>query len=391
MAALDGIEIWPLLSFVIFLVFFVLLAVRVLIMRKKHVEYLSNLPLKAWFILPALGLSTLSATAQETAAAITETTETTVGEHFGMSDDLWGILLMTSALLLTFMILGANSILKNIVAIRMKEAGKLKSVGLPIIASVIVLSDSVFWGLIATNLFFIGYLLLILRNIRIFSEDLNPKKEVASNVEAAPAKETAWSRIWKKLNAHVDIEEEQDVMTDHAYDGIYELDNRLPPWWLWGFYISIVFAVIYVFNYHILGYTPLQEEEYENEMVMAQAEVEAYLISKALNVDESTVEYLPNEERLSSGKKIYDAVCVVCHAADGGGGVGPNLTDDYYLHGCEIGDIFKTIKYGVPAKGMRAWNTDYSPVEIQNVATYIKSLQGTTPLSPKDPQGVKAE
>ena len=236
-----------------------------------------------------------------------------------------------------------------------------------------------------------GYLLLILRNIRIFSEELNPKKEKTKSAEEVPAKETAWSRLWKKLNAHVDIEEEADLLTDHAYDGIKELDNKLPPWWLYGFYLSMVFSVIYIFNYHVLGYTPLQAEEYENEMTMAQAEVEAYLISKALNVDESTVEYLPTEERLKAGKKIYDAVCVVCHSADGGGGVGPNLTDDYYLHGSDIGDIFKTVKYGVPAKGMRAWNTDYSPVEIQNVSTYIKSLQGTTPLSPKNPQGVKAE
>lgn len=389
MAALEGIEIWPLLSFVIFFLFFVLLAVRVIIMRKSHVEYLSNLPLKAWFLLPVLGYSTLSANAQEAAAALTETTET-VGEHFGMSDDLWGILLLTSAFLLTFMILGANSILKNIVAIRMKRAKELKAVGLPILATMIVMSDSVFWGLVTANIFFMGYLLLILRNIRIFSEDLNPKKE-APAAEQAPRKETAWGRLWKRLNAHVEIEEEADILTDHAYDGIKELDNRLPPWWLWGFYLSMAFSVIYIFNYHILGYTPLQAEEYENEMTLAQAEVEAYLISKALNVDESTVEYIPSDERLGAGKKIFDAACVVCHSADGGGGVGPNLTDDYFLHGGEIGEIFKTIKYGVPAKGMRAWNTDYSPVEIQNVATYIKSLQGTTPLNPKDPQGVKAE
>jgi cytochrome c oxidase cbb3-type subunit 3 len=196
-----------------------------------------------------------------------------------------------------------------------------------------------------------------------------------------------WAVIWQKLNAHESLEKETDMLLDHAYDGIQELDNRLPPWWLYGFYVSIFAGVIYLFNYHIFGYSPLMDQAYEIEMAEAQAATEAYLASLALNVDERTVEFVWDAGRLSQGAGLFDKHCKACHAADGGGGVGPNLTDNYWLHGGQISDLFSTIKYGVPAKGMKAWKADLTPTEIQNVATYILSLNGTTPAAPKDPQG----
>jgi cytochrome c oxidase cbb3-type subunit 3 len=135
----------------------------------------------------------------------------------------------------------------------------------------------------------------------------------------------------------------------------------------------------------------LSAEAYEISMQEAEDEVNAYLASMALNVDEHSVEYLLDDARIANGRSLFNKHCVACHAMDGGGGVGPNLTDAYWLHGGEIADVFKTVKYGVPAKGMRSWRTDLTPTEIQNVSTFILTLQGTTPLQPKDPQGDFAE
>ena len=111
----------------------------------------------------------------------------------------------------------------------------------------------------------------------------------------------------------------------------------------------------------------------------------------ANKVDENTVVYLTDATSLGEGKKIFTTICAACHLADGGGSVGPNLTDDYWLHGGGIKDIFKTIKYGWPEKGMKSWKDDYTPVQIAQLASYVKSLHGTKPGKPKEPQGVLYE
>ena len=398
MTTLEGIEIWPLLSFAIFFVFFVILAVRVIMMRKPHIDHLSNLPFEdrktskigMWILLPLLGISN-GAIAQELVSEVSEVATSNLGIHFGMSDDIWIVILLSSAVLFTAMILGASGVLKNLIVFSARSSKNLNSLGIPVIASVFVLTDSTFWGLVFGNIFLMLFLLLILRNIRIFSDELRPKKLEEESLEASFVEKEAsiWSKIWRRLNGHVEIADEADLMMDHSYDGIMELDNRLPPWGLYGFYTSIMFGVLYIFNYHVFKYTPLQIEEYELEMIDAKAEVDAYLVSMSLNVDESSVIYNPSSQRLLSGKILYDLNCVVCHATDGGGGVGPNFADEFWINGGSIGDVFKSIKYGVPSKGMRAWATDFSPVEIQNLATYVKSFQGTTPLAPKAPQGDK--
>ncbi len=194
------------------------------------------------------------------------------------------------------------------------------------------------------------------------------------------------SRLWQKLQDSKPIEEESEIELDHNYDGITELDNNLPPWWLWGFYISIVFAVVYIVRFHVLG-APLQQEEYEQAMAQAEIEKAEYLKTAANLVDESNVEYLSAAADLQAGATIYAANCVACHAPDGGGGMGPNLTDAYWVHGGDIADVFSTIKYGVPSKGMIPWKDQLKPTEIQQVTSFILSLQGTTPADPKEAQG----
>lgn len=205
--------------------------------------------------------------------------------------------------------------------------------------------------------------------------------------EGVEEPEDWFARMWKKLQDAKPIEEESEIDLNHEYDGIRELDNNLPPWWLYGFYLSILFAVVYLLRFHILQTAPLQAEEYEQKMAAAEVEKEIYLKHAANLVDETNVVFLKDEALLKEGAAIFNEKCAVCHAADGGGGVGPNLADAYWLHGGDIASVFSTIKYGVPAKGMISWKSELNPAKMQKVASFILSLQGTTPASPKDPQG----
>ncbi len=185
----------------------------------------------------------------------------------------------------------------------------------------------------------------------------------------------------------VPVEEEEDILTDHDYDGIQELDNNLPPWWILGFYITIGCAVLYIGYYEFYLGGNISQQEYRAEVVAAEEAKEAYLATLGNSIDESNVEYITDASALAEGKSIYDANCVACHGGGGEGGVGPNLTDQYWLHGGGITDVFKTIKYGVPAKGMIPWEDQLTPPQMQQVASYVLTLKGTNPPNPKEPQG----
>ena len=214
------------------------------------------------------------------------------------------------------------------------------------------------------------------------------KERVASTVAvAADAKpKESW---WWKFNKSTDIKDEAAIDLNKDYDGITELDNKLPPWWVAAFAITILFSVAYLYRYHIAKSAPLQAEEFQIAMKRAEAERAAFLARNASNVDENTVEML-DAAGIASGKTIFAANCVACHGALGEGNtVGPNLTDEYWLHGGTINDIFRTIKYGVVEKGMRSWKDDLTPVQMAQVSSYIKSLQGTNPPNAREPQGEK--
>jgi cytochrome c oxidase cbb3-type subunit III len=189
------------------------------------------------------------------------------------------------------------------------------------------------------------------------------------------------------INASVAIEREFEIMTDHNYDGIRELDNDLPPWWKYGFILTIITSVLYLLHYHGLRTGDLQIAEYKKEVLTAKLEIDVFMKNSANNVDETTVKFLNTPTDLNSGKDIFIATCVACHNKLGEGGVGPNLTDQYWIHGGGLSDVFKTIKYGWPDKGMKAWKEDLSPMQIAQVASYIKTLVGTNPPNAKAPQG----
>jgi cytochrome c oxidase cbb3-type subunit 3 len=191
----------------------------------------------------------------------------------------------------------------------------------------------------------------------------------------------------EKINASVAIEKEADIMLDHNYDGIQELDNDLPPWWKYGFYLTIVFAVVYLVHYHVSNTGKLQLAEYEDEVLAGKYDADEYRKKAANLVDENNATALIDEASLQSGQTIYMDNCSACHGKAGQGGVGPNLTDAYWLHNGSIRDIFKTIKFGYPEKGMKSWQQDLSGRQIHEVSSYIKSIANSKPANPKEPQG----
>jgi cytochrome c oxidase cbb3-type subunit III len=197
------------------------------------------------------------------------------------------------------------------------------------------------------------------------------------------------SRIMISLTDAVPVSEEASIMTDHEYDGIRELDNNLPPWWKYGFYFTIVVAVVYLFHYHVLHTGKSSDQEYRMELQMAEKDLQEYRKTAANLVDETNVTFNNAPDNLSSGKTVYTANCVPCHGDLGEGkeGLGPNLTDDYWIHGGSIQDVFKSIKYGWTDKGMKSWQQDLRPNEIQQVASYIKSIRGTNPPNAREKQG----
>lgn len=221
-----------------------------------------------------------------------------------------------------------------------------------------------------------------------------PVRVPAAEVEAALVKEKKPSfsrRVYLRLVDSVPVAKEKDILLDHDYDGIKELDNNLPPWWKYGFYVTIIFGVFYLLIYHVSNAGKLQGEEYKEELRIAQLQKEERMKASAENVNEENVIPLTDAEPITKGKETYLKLCVACHRPDGGGQVGPNLTDEFWLHGGGIKNIFKTITYGVPNKGMISWQSQLSPKQIQQVASYILTLKGTNPPGPKEPQGDKWE
>jgi cytochrome c oxidase cbb3-type subunit 3 len=244
--------------------------------------------------------------------------------------------------------------------------------------------------IVAVLILIIGlYLVNIIKMILL--ED-KKQKAVAEGKEFVPEEEKSiWSRFMKKATDSVPIEEEETVMLDHDYDGIHELDNHLPPWWKWLFYATIVWGIVYLLIYHVFDAMPLQDQEYAIVMEDAKVAREAMMALEGNNIDENNVVVDSDPAALANGKAIYDRECVACHAPEGQGLIGPNFTDKYWIHGGSINDIFKTIKYGVPQKGMISWQSKLTPGDISDVSNYILKFQGTTPQNPPAPKGPEGE
>ncbi len=247
--------------------------------------------------------------------------------------------------------------------------------------------------LVGMTLALVAFTLSVL--FRLINDLLRQKETEKSDGDSAaePVASTAKAPslimgIYQKLTEAVPVEREDEVLLDHNYDGIRELDNRLPPWWLGLFYGTIAFGVFYIGYYHIAGKGLSSAEAWEEEVTVAKAQVDQYLATQAEVVDENNVTLLTDQADLDAGELTYTSLCATCHLANGAGLVGPNLTDQYWVHGGDIKDVFRVIKYGIPEKGMIAWSSQLRPAQMQQVASYIlKSLVGTSPPNPKEPQG----
>ncbi len=250
--------------------------------------------------------------------------------------------------------------------------------------------DTIIYGLVGVTLLIMIGVIIALNNMLMGEvQELRQKLKKArgEEVTASDIEPDLFGSIVKQMTDTVPIEAEDEIKLNHNYDGIEELDNNLPPWWKMLFYASIAWGVVYFAYYHIFDYGVLSGEEYNIEMAEAEIAREKYLEKVADLVNETNVTLLADASSLDVGKEIYLGKCAACHGQLGEGLVGPNFADNYWIHGGTIKDVFSTVKYGVPAKGMIPWQTQLKPLEMQQVSSYILTLQGTNPPNQKEPQG----
>ncbi len=357
-----------------------------------NIQFNNKLKKAALLAVPLLSAAGAFAQGAVPQAASTSSAHSTV-------DLLWWLLLGVMVILL-FAVGVLGNVLVNLARVTM-EKSKLAAVAvLLLISSVTFAQDAAAtttaapaaeatasnpdnWNLIMAMVVLTALLaaviVLALRIRRMLIELGGPESERTGMALHLP-------KFFDNLNASVAIEKEKDILLDHNYDGIKELDNNLPPWWKYSFYISIVWAIAYLFYYHLGGGGPSSQAEYIAEVQQGQVEVENYIRSHPKKVDENTVT-MADAAGIADGKATFTANCAVCHGNAGEGNVGPNLTDDYWIHGGSLGDVFKSVKYGWPAKGMKSWQADLNPDQIRNVVSYIKSLRGSNPANAKAPQG----
>ena len=215
----------------------------------------------------------------------------------------------------------------------------------------------------------------------LLTEEQKKQLEEAQSIPFTESK--FYQGLLKKLTRSKEIEQEADVMLDHNYDGIRELDNVLPPWWVYLFYGTIIFAGIYLFRFQVIGEYD-QKKEFETEMTEARIAIEEYQKTAPDVMDKEKVTLLTDAASIAQGKTIFTTNCVACHRADAGGQIGPNLTDDMWINGGGIKNVFNVLmEGGRDGKGMISWKATIKPSDLQKVASYVLSLQGSNPKEPK--------
>jgi cytochrome c oxidase cbb3-type subunit 3 len=234
----------------------------------------------------------------------------------------------------------------------------------------------------------IGVAIVLLRTHNMLVDQTLKERAKTLGVAYVPPP-SLWSKLSQKLNASVPIEQEKDIDLGHSYDGIRELDNHLPPWWKWLFYGTIAWSFVYLVVFHISSSLPLSIEEYQIEVAAAEVEKKRFLASQPqLAIDLDKLEYTQDAEILARGEKVYAINCVPCHRNDGGGNtIGPNLTDNYWIHGGTVKNVYSTVSDGFVEKGMPAWGKTMSQGDVRDVTFFVLSLQGTSPANAKAPQG----
>jgi cytochrome c oxidase cbb3-type subunit III len=317
-----GVGIYPLISLIIFFVFFIGLLIYVMRLDKKSLDHMRGIPLNDGIVRKGL----------------------------------------LSIALLVFLALPSYA---------QTPAETREVTGL----------DLILYAVLAVMVFIIIQLAILLGS----AMQLLNKTATKEEKEPKHIFSRHWWRAFRGIS--VELRDERKILIEgHDYDGIQELDNRMPPWLQSLFYATILFAAVYSV-YYFGGFGDMQLAELDKEIATAEVEKQAYMKQVGASMDENTVKLLTEKAGIEQGKKIFQEKCTACHGAEGGGSVGPNLTDDYWLHGAGIQNLFKVIKYGVPEKGMISWEKQLSPTDIQKVASFVVSLKGTKPANAKEPQG----
>jgi cytochrome c oxidase cbb3-type subunit 3 len=344
--SIDNIAIWPVVSFVIFFLFFICLLWYVFSIKNDFIHQMKNLPLDdgqkparessvKMLLIPVLILLTPFGALAQTAAPAPKTFWEDPTHH-----PLFGVYLIMSFVIVIIVLISMVAMMtyKALSIIKQKtEEEKAKRLGIPYVPSVSI-----------------------------------------------------WEKFWEDANAMLPMEQEKEIVLDHNYDGIRELDNHLPPWWKGLFYACIVFAVVYMFAYHFSGYLPSTADEYKLELAAADEQARIYRASQPAEViDVNTLAFTKDAAFIDKGKQLFASNnCQSCHRIDGGGNsIGPNLTDEYWLHGGHIKDVFTTINHGVIEKAMPAWGKVMSQKDVRDLAFYVMSLQGSNPADGKKSQG----
>lgn len=176
-----------------------------------------------------------------------------------------------------------------------------------------------------------------------------------------------------------------EVIDSHEFDGIQELDNPPPPWLMYLFYITVLFSIGYWIYYHMTDAGPLQEDEFNQEMaIVAKAEAK-----RVAELPPASTEASTDPADLAAGQELYmGKACFACHGMNAeGNAIGPNLTDNFSIHGCDFSTTIKLIKNGVPTKGMTPYKDQLTQKQTEQIASYVLSLAGSNPANAKEGQG----
>lgn len=248
------------------------------------------------------------------------------------------------------------------------------------------LSQTSFYILVSVIVLELAVVISLLFLLRFLVGIQRKRKPAKAVVPGKPA--ISWM---EKLNntKTVDAASEENEDMGHNFDGIRELNNPTPPWWKWGFAFTVCFGIVYFWRTEISHSAPGQLEELAAAEAKAAESKAEYLKKAANKIDENNVTLLTDAGDIAAGQKMFISNCAPCHGPQGQGVVGPNLTDDYWLHGGKINEVFKTIKYGVADKGMKSWQEDFSPKQLAQLVSFIKSIHGSNPPNAKEPQGQK--
>lgn len=251
-------------------------------------------------------------------------------------------------------------------------------------------SSTFFWLVIIILVILVGALLAVMSMLFTLKNvlDQDAKKQAIATGTEVSESTSIWKNFTQSLWNRASVEEEKDLVIDHDFDGIKELDNHLPPWWLYSFYATIIWGIAYVLVYHVFDAAPLQLEEYNNELAVAEASLIAYREKNPeKKVDLANYVFSDDAAQIANGEKIFGGQCATCHKADGGGLAGPNITDNFWKNGGSATDIYNVINDGVANTAMIAWGGTFSSSQISDIVAYVHSLQGTNPAGALGPDG----